>query len=90
MTHGPDHTLLLPDELLLHTFSWVKEPIPNDKRAEIVRRISEALTKEDTQDAVRRATGDRRRILDRVKAMVLALEAAQIEVDVPINLNVDE
>ena len=70
-------------------FSWVKAPILAGKRAEIVQRISEALTSEATQDAVRRATGDRRRILHRVKAMVSALEAAQVEVDVPINLNVD-
>ena len=70
-------------------FSWIEEPIPNDKRAEVVQHISEALTNEATQDAVRRATGDRRRILHRVKAMVSALEAAEVEVDVPINLNVD-
>lgn len=71
-------------------FSWVREPISNDTHPEIVQRISEALTNEATQDAVRRATGDRKRILHRVNAMVLALEAAQVEVDVPIDLNVEE
>lgn len=70
-------------------FSWVTAPILAGKRAEIVQRISAALASEVTQDSVRRATGDRRRLLHRVKAMVSALEAAQVEMDVPIDLNVD-
>lgn len=71
-------------------FSWVEEPNLNNMRAEIVRRISDALTNKVTQDAVSRATGDRKRILHRVKAMVSALEAAQVAVDVPIDLDIDE
>jgi len=70
-------------------FSWVREPVPDAKRAEIVQRVSQALNNEETLDAVRRATGDRKRILDRVKAMVSALEAAQIEVDAPATLNAE-
>ena len=71
-------------------FSWVNEPIPTQRHAEIVQRISESLSNEVTQDAVRRATGDRRRILHRVRAMVSALEASQIEVNGPAVLNADE
>ena len=71
-------------------FSWVQEPIPDEKHSEIVQRISEALNEEATLDAVRRATGDRRRIMHRVGAMVSALEVAQVKVDVPIPLNTEE
>lgn len=71
-------------------FSWVEELNLQDARAEIVQRISEALTVEATQDAVRRATGDRKRIFHRVKAMVDVLEAAQVPLNVPIDLDIDE
>lgn len=71
-------------------FSWIRHPIPPAKRARIVQLLSGALTDADTQDAVQRATGDRRRLLHRVRAMVTALEAAQIEVNSPATLNVDE
>jgi hypothetical protein len=71
-------------------FSWTQGPIPARRHAEIVQRISEALANEVTQDAVRRATGDRKRILHRVKAMVVALETAQIEVNFPAVLNEED
>ena len=68
------------------TFSWLDAPIPNNRRAAVVASISDALADEDTQDAVRRATGDRRRILLRLRAMVTALESAGVEVEPPIDL----
>ena len=72
------------------TFSWAEKPIPTNKRTRILQRISEALTDEETQNAVRLATGDRRRIFHRVEAMVSALEGADVEVAVPIDLDIDE
>jgi hypothetical protein len=70
-------------------FSWISAPIPHGQHAVIIQRISEALAQEPTQDAVRRATGDRRRILHRLNAMVQALEVAQVAVNVPFDLNAD-
>ena len=68
-------------------FSWLKEPIPPNRRTAVVRQISEALTNDATQDAMRRAIGDRKRILHRVRAIVSALKIAQIEVDAPVVLD---
>ena len=71
-------------------FSWIRQPIANAERAEVVQRISEALSNDATQDAVRRATGDRKRIFHRVRAMVSVLQEANIAVDVPIDLNLED
>ena len=64
-------------------FSWADRPIPVDKRSTVTQCISAALKEADTQDAVSLATSDRRRMLDRVSAMVAALKQAGIPVNVP-------
>ena len=64
-------------------FSWAVKPFPRGARAQVVRRISDALCEERTQDAVSLATGDRKRIVDRVMAMASALRDAGIDIDVP-------
>lgn len=70
-------------------FSWAAKPFPREARADVVGRISDALGEERTQDAVSLATGDRKRIIDRVMAMALALREAGIEVAVPAPLDAD-
>ena len=70
-------------------FSWANKPFPPGARAAVVRRISDALGEERTQDAVGLATGDRKRIIDRVMAMVYALRESGIETAVPAPLDAD-
>ena len=67
-------------------FSWLAAPIPEAAYSEVISHISEELGDEDVQDAVRRATGDRQRILLRLGAMVSALEDAGLSVVVPFDL----
>jgi hypothetical protein len=67
-------------------FSWVAGPIPKSKAQRLVALISSALGDEETQDATRRATGDRKRILHRLRAIVGALDDAGVVVDVPVRL----
>ena len=64
-------------------FSWAQKPFPEGRRTAVVRLISDALRDERTQDAVSLATGDRKRILDRVMAMVWALRESGIETASP-------
>ncbi len=71
-------------------FSWVTRPIPSARRATVVASISEALSDEQTQDATQRATGDRKRILLRLGAIVDALQDAGVAMSVPISLKVDD
>jgi len=71
-------------------FSWISEPIPRALRPRVIASISRALNDEETQDATRRATGDRKRILQRLQAMVSALEDAGVPLDVPISLKVED
>ena len=70
-------------------FSWATKPLRARARPLVVRRISGALSQEKIQHAVSLATGDRRRILDRVMSMVLALREANVEVSVPEALDAD-
>ena len=70
-------------------FSWANKPFPPGARTAVVRRISDALGEERTQDAVGLATGDRKRIIDRVMAMVYALRESGIETAVPAPLDAD-
>lgn len=70
-------------------FSWATKPFPPQSIPEVVGRISNALGNERTLDAVSLATGDRKRIVDRVMAMVLALREAGIDTVVPEPLDAD-
>lgn len=71
-------------------FSWADRPIPVDKRALVTQRISSALEETATQDAVSLATSDRRRLLERVAAMVTALKQAGLCVSVPKAIDADD
>jgi len=71
-------------------FSWVTQPIAATHRRTVVAAVSTALSDDQTQDATRRATGDRKRILLRLGAMVGALTNAGLQVDVPISLRVED
>lgn len=64
-------------------FSWVDGDISPRIHSRIIEAISDRLAEDGTQDAVRRATGDRRRIFSRVRAMVAALESAKVDLYVP-------
>jgi len=70
-------------------FSWAEKPFSPNVRKVVIGRISDALSEETTQNAVRLATGDRRRILDRVMAMVSALRESGIDTSVPEPLDAD-
>ena len=70
-------------------FSWAARPIPVEKRALVTQSISSALQEAATQDAVSLATSDRRRLLDRVSAMVAALKQAGLHVSVPKVIEAD-
>ena len=67
-------------------FSWAEKPFSDHAKGVVVEHMSAALNKESTQDSVSLATGDRKRILDRVKSMVSALRASDIDVDAPVEL----
>ena len=68
-------------------FSWITDPIENLDRSRIIGAIAESLSDEVTLDAVRRATGDRKRIYHRLLAMVVALKKAGVNVEVPVPLD---
>ena len=67
-------------------FSWVTTPPDGENRRLILRSIAEVLERQDFQDAVRRATGDRARLHLRVRLMVEALETGGLQLNVPENL----
>lgn len=67
-------------------FSWVVTPSGQENRRLILRSIAEILERENFQDAVRRATGDRTRLRLRIKLMVEALANGGLQLDVPTNL----
>jgi hypothetical protein len=71
-------------------FSWLSKPIPPGQRSAVVASISRALADEQTQDATRRATGDRKRIFLRLNAMVDALKACGVTLDVPFDLRAED
>ena len=66
-------------------FSWSTPP-KNLSKPKTVRAISETLASATFQDAVTRATGDRSRILLRIKLMTEALEGVGYRTDVPFVL----
>jgi len=71
-------------------FSWTVRPISRAQNPAVIASISDALADANTQDATRRATGDRKRILLRLRAMVNALKGAGVEVNVPIDLSTED
>jgi hypothetical protein len=66
--------------------SWVTTPPDGENRRLIVRSIAGVLGRQDFQDAVRRATGDRARLRLRISLMVEALETGGLQLSVPENL----
>ena len=68
-------------------FSWIDETVARPKRSTIIPAIAESLSDETTLDALRRATGDRTRILRRLRAIVQALDNSGVSVEVPIDLS---
>lgn len=64
-------------------FAWTDDPQLTDLSKDVVRAISHELARDDLQDAVRRATGDRSRVKLRIARMVRALNTSGISVDVP-------
>ena len=64
-------------------FAWTVDPQLKDLSQEVVRAISHELARDDLQDAVRRATGDRSRIKLRIARMVRALRTSGVGVEVP-------
>jgi hypothetical protein len=71
-------------------FSWATTPISEGRRSAVVASIAAAFSDEQTQDATRRATGDRKRILMRLGAMVNALTSAGMAVELPIGLAAED
>lgn len=72
-------------EAQLLACSWLSpESMPDPQR--VKREISLLFQSEQFNDAVRRATGDRSRTLQRVRDTVAALERAGGKVEVPLNL----
>jgi hypothetical protein len=69
-------------------FSWVVTPHGKQNRKLILHSIAEVLERDEFQDAVRRATGDRARLRLRVKLMVEALTTAGLQLDVPFDLGI--
>lgn len=67
-------------------FSWLTEDPPTSRRDQILRSISGTMRQEDFQDAVRRATGDRSRILLRIRLMNTALANVGLPVNPPFGL----
>jgi len=64
-------------------FAWTDDPQLENQGDEVVRAIAHELRRDELQDAVRRATGDKARIRLRITAMVKALREGGVEVDVP-------
>lgn len=64
-------------------FSWAVTPIGEEPRKSILQSIADVLTRDEFQDAVRRATGDRARLRLRIGLMVEALESGGLLLDVP-------
>lgn len=67
-------------------FSWVQGLAPDRRRESILAHLSEALQREDLQDATRRATGDKARILARIRIIVAALGSARVRTRPPDSL----
>lgn len=67
-------------------FAWSDDPKLSTRRTMVVGAISRELARDDLQDAVRRATGDRARISLRIARIVRALRDSGVRVDVPDDL----
>jgi hypothetical protein len=67
-------------------FAWVTTPPGKENRKHVLRSIAEILEREEFQDAVRRATGDRTRLRLRIKLMVEALANGGLRLDAPAHL----
>ena len=67
-------------------FAWTDDPQLENRRDEVVRAIAHELRRDELQDAVRRATGDKARIRLRITAMVRSLREAGVEVAVPADV----
>ena len=64
-------------------FGWIADTESSTRRQDIVKAISKELAKDDLQDAVRRATGDRARVKLRIARIVRALDQCRVRIDVP-------
>lgn len=68
------------------SFAWVVTPPQDEDRRLILQSIAEVLERQNFQDAVRRATGDRARLRLRIKLMIEALQDGGLQLSVPRNL----
>jgi hypothetical protein len=67
-------------------FSWIQGEMPANVGDEVRRAFGTLLQDETFRDSIRRATGDRSRILLRLRQTVAALINAGIQVNVPFDL----
>ena len=67
-------------------FAWADDSQLSRRREQVVREISRELHRDDLQDAVRRATGDRTRVRLRISRMVKALRSGGVHVETPDEL----
>lgn len=83
LPHGVNRALFDAQAM---AFSWVTPSPEEENKKLVIRSIATVLQREDLQDAVRRATGDRARLRLRIKLMVGALENSGLHLDVPSKL----
>jgi hypothetical protein len=67
-------------------FSWVKTRSEDVNAKAVIRSIGEVLERDDFQEAVRRATGNRTRLFLRIRLMAEALKKADLHLQIPVSL----
>lgn len=69
-------------------FSWVNSCPGEVNTRAVIRSIGEVLERNNFQEAVRRATGNRARLFLRVRLMAEALQNANLRLDIPFDLTI--
>ncbi len=69
-------------------FSWVNSRPEEVNTEAVIRSIGEVLERDNFQEAVRRATGNRARLFLRIRLMAEALQNANLHLDIPFDLTI--